>query len=499
MPTIVSSPAPRPRGPRMNPASLVRQLPAIASFKAVQLLSLALFSVLAPRYLGPELFGSFAVVLSLTALWMTSSNLGARYVFGRFVPEYAARGADERVRELFMHMVGARLAVALVAGPALALFLARALPEASTSTLAASCAAFVAMTVAAPMFGIFYGLNQLGASIARESFGRLALLALLVALGAAAGLERATVALLLTHLVALAVGTYLCRDLFRFDRGAFAPREVYAHLRFGLAVLAANFLLRLPWRLGESALALAEVAREEIAYFNIALSAAVAFTRLLGEATTLQIPSLSLRHAAGDSAGRDLGLGVALKFLNVTGVLFVLVVFAAGPWAVRTFWGPQFAGVVPNLLLVAPAALSQPFVRTALSLAVLETRLRRNLELGAAAVAVFCLAAWALVPTLASLGATAALVASSFACAFVAFLRLRPTGVLAAARTRRHLLAVAAPAALLVAAHGAEWAAAAAVPLYLASLFALGVVRRDELLVLVASFRREPPRSADPR
>jgi O-antigen/teichoic acid export membrane protein len=474
----------------MNPASLVGQLPAIVLYKGVHVAGLVLFSVLAPRYLGAELFGRFAVILSLTTLWMTTSNLGARYVFGRFVPEYAASGTGERVSALFMQMVGSRLVVALLVVPLLVLFLGRALPEASVVTLAASGAGFVAMTLAAPMFSIFYGLNRLGTSMGRESFGRLALLALLVALGAEASLERATVAMLLMHATALVIGVWLCRDLFRFDAAAFAPREMLGHLRFGAAVFAANLLLRAPWRLGESALALADVARAEIAYFNIALSAAVAFTRLLGEATTLQIPSLSQRQAAGDGAGRDYGLGVALKFLNVTGVLFVLVVFAAGPWAVRTLWGVEFLGVVPNLLLVAPAALSQPFVRTALSLAVVEGRLRRNLALGASAVVAFVAAAWLLVPRFAAFGATAALLVASVASALVAILQLRGSGVLAVARASRHALVAAAPAGLLLATGGAAWGAAAAIPLYLALLALARVVTREEIARLADSLRR---------
>jgi O-antigen/teichoic acid export membrane protein len=483
-------------GLRVDSAGVLRQLPAIGLFKIVQVAGLALFSVLAPRYLGPELFGSFAVVLSLTALWMTTSNLGAKYVFGRFVPEYAARGADDRVRALFMQMVGSRLALAIAGAPLLALFLGRALPEASTTTLALAAAAFVAMTLAAPMFAVFYGLNRLGASMGRESFGRLALLALLVALGASAGLERATLAVLLTQAAALAAGVWLCRQLFWFDRAAFDPREAFGHLRFGAAVFAANLLLRAPWRLGESALALADVAREEIAFFNVALSASVAFTRLLGEATTLQIPSLSRRQAAGDGAGRDRSLGLALKYLNVAGVLFVLAVFALGPWAVRTFWGEAFRGVVPNLLLVAPAALTQPFVRTALSLAVIESRLRRNLELGAAALAVFVAGCWLLVPRFAGLGATAALVAASLASAGVALLQMRGSGVLAEASCGRHLLVAAAPAVIVVTSGGAPWAAAAAAPVYLALLAAAGVVRRDELRRLLAGIRRPPAADA---
>ena len=473
------------------------QLPEIALFKLVELLSLGLFSVLAPRYLGAELFGRFAVILSLTALWMTTSNFGAKYVFGRFVPEYAASGAGERVRALFAHMVGSRFVLAALAVPLLVLFLRRALPEASTATLLMSGAAFVAMTLGAPMFAIFYGLNRLGTSMGREAFGRPALLVLLFAFGAASGLERASAALFVTHATALAIGVYLCRGLFALERTAFDAHLLFHHLRFGLAVFAANLLLRAPWRLGESALALADVARSEIAFFNIALSAAVAFTHLLGGATTLQIPSLGVKQAAGDHDGRDRSLGLALKHLNILGVLFVLGTFACGPWAVRTLWGPEFLGVIPNLLLVAPAVLTQPYVRTALSLAVVESRLRRNLVLGAVAVGVFAAAALLLVPRFASLGATAALLASSFATALVAVRQLRRSGVLAAARSARHLAAAAAPAGVLALTGGAPWGALVAAPLYLALLAALGVVTRQELRALAdaaSSLRPRAPR-----
>jgi O-antigen/teichoic acid export membrane protein len=489
-------PADRRPDLRMNPTSLVGQLPAVALYKGVQLVGLGLFSVLAPRYLGPELFGRFAVILSLTALWMTTSNLGARYVFGRFVPEYAGKGATESLRALFMHMVGSRFVLAAVAVPLLVLFLRRALPEASTATLLMSGAAFLAMTVGAPMFAIFYGLNRLGTSMGRESFGRFALLALLVAFGAESSLERASAALLATHATALAIGIYLCRGFFRFERAAFDAPSLFGHLRFGLSVFAANLLLRIPWRLGESALALADVPRAEIAFFAIALSAAVAFTRLLGETTTLQIPSLGVQQAAGDYGGRDRSLGLALKHLNILGVLFVLATFAGGPWAVRALWGPEFLGVVPNLLLVAPAVLSQPYVRTALSLAVIESRLRRNLVLGGVAVGVFVAVAALLVPRFASLGATAALLAASFASAFVAALQLRGTGVLDAARSGRHLLAVAPPAAILALTAGAFWGSVGAALLYLALLGPFGVLTRQELGALAAALRRRTPGGA---
>ncbi len=473
----------------MNPTGLVGQLRSIAFFKGLEVAGLALFSVLMPRYLGPELFGRFAVVLSLTGLWMTTSNLGARYVFGRFVPEYAAGEESHRVGALFMHMVGSRLLLVALGAPVFAFALHRALPEASAPTLAFSTATFVAMTMASPMFSIFFGFNQLAASMGREAFGRFALLVLLYLAGASAGLERATGVLLATQVGALATGVYLCRELFVFDRSALEWRSALFHLRFGLAVFAANLLLRVPWRLGEGALAWAGIARAEIAYFSIALSAAVSYTRLLGGLTTLQIPELSLKQVAGEGADRDRNLGIALKYLNVLSMLFVLASFAAGPWAVLHLWGERFLGVIPNLLLAAPTTLSQPFVRTALSLAVVERRLARNFELGIAGFAAFLPTAWLLVPRLGARGATAALLAASLASALVAIFRLRSTGVLTAACSGRHLIAAGIAAGILALTRGAPVGAIAATLAYGALLFALGIVRRDELALVLAQFR----------
>jgi O-antigen/teichoic acid export membrane protein len=169
----------------------------------------------------------------------------------------------------------------------------------------------------------------------------------------------------------------------------------------------------------------------------------------------------------------------------------VLVVFAGGPFLVPLLWGGEYAGVLPHLLLVSPAVLAQPLVRTALSLAVVESRLRRNLELGLVSVTTFAAAAWLLVPRLGALGVTAAIVVSSVVLAVVAIAHLRTTAVLAQARGGRHLLAAAPAAVMLVATRGSVWGAALGIPLYVALLFGLGVLRWNELRFAASALLRE--------
>lgn len=480
---------------RLDPTSLVGQLRPIAFFKGVQLGGMALFTVAAPRFMGPELFGQFVVIMSLNTLWMATSNLGARFIFGRFVPEYASRGATARVRALFMNVVELRVLIALLVAPALYYFLHRVLPQASTLALAGAAASFVLMTVAAPMYSVFYGLNQLGVSMQREAFSRYALLALLFVCGGFSSLERAALALCLMHGIALAWGVYLSRHLFTFARGAHDLRDMIEHGRFGLAIFGSNLLLRMPWRLGESALALAGIAASEIACFNIALSAPVAYTRLLGESISLQVPTLSLKHSVGDRAGRDESLGAGLRFLTAGSLLFVATVLVAGPFGVRLLFGERYLDVLPLLGVVVLATLPAPTIRAALAVATVEGRIGRAVALGGCAVTTFAAMASWLVPRDGARGAAWALVAALVATAGIALVQLRATGVLAAARMRRLVAAALAPVALVVLARGAALPTALAAAVYLVLLFLLGVVTRGELRLLWSeSRRRRAPR-----
>jgi O-antigen/teichoic acid export membrane protein len=474
---------------KINAAGLAAQLPSVLLLKAAQILGMALFMILAPRLMGPNRFGQFAVILSVNALWMTTCSLGGRYVFGRYVPEYASNGQTDRVRAVFMHILLFRLVVIFIATPLLWAALRRLLPQVSNTALVLSACAFAAMTISSTMFAASFGLNRLGISMSKEALGRLLLLLFLLTLGGVQSLERATLALLFTEVTVLVVGLAMTRRLFTMARGVFDLSALLLHVRFGLAIFAANFLLRLPWRLGEGALALLDSPAAEIAFYSVALSATVAFTRVFGSLMTLLIPTLSLKQAAGDPAGRDESLGIALKYLTVVACAFVFSVLILGPWAVRLLLGVEYSGVLPNLSIVALAALFVPFIRSSISLAVVEDRVTRVFQLSVVALTVFLLATALLVPDYASRGSSITLVLAVASAAGVAVLQIRSSRVLQVARTKRHLLAASPPALLLATAGTAPLVAAVAAALYLTLLASLRVVTLDELRRLLRETR----------
>ena len=471
---------------RMNRSGLARQSGPVAILKATQFAGVALAGILIPRWMGPALFGQFAVMFSLITLWRTACNIGGRYIFGRFIPKYASQGESGQIRAVFMHVLGTRVLIASIGAPLLFLALRRLLPGASLAALVAATCTYIAALIAGPLFGVQFGLNRLGLSMINDPMRRFLLLALIVLIGGTQSLERASYSLLLAQLLVLLVGLAAARQLFTLEKSVWDLSRIWEHLRFGIAMYAASLLVRVPWHLGESSLALLEVESADIAYFSVAVAAAGAYARLLVSVTTLLVPSLSLREAEEDSRGRDETLGIALRYLLVAAGLFVLVVIACAPAAIRLLLGEDFLGVVPNLLLISIGTVALPLRSSALAMGVARGRVWQNLQLGLVAVVVFGLVALALIPEFSSKGASAAVGISILCSGLTGAFQLRRTGVPREARLGRLVLA-SSVAALVVGVGGMNSVVAAiAAVVYLVLLSTLGVVRWTELRAFVS-------------
>jgi O-antigen/teichoic acid export membrane protein len=471
----------------MNSDGLARQLRPVVLLKAAQFAGIALSGILIPRWMGPDLFGQFVVLFSVIMLWRTTCNIGGRYIFGRFVPQYASRGKSGEVQAVLMHVLATRAAIALVGAPPLFWLLDRLLPEATTITLIAGASTYVIALIAGPMFGVQFGLNRLGLSMVNDPLRRFSFLILLFLLGGTASLERASLALLTAQALVLIVGLVLARQLLTLRRSAFNPASLWEHVRFGVVVYFASLLIRIPWHLGETALAFQEVDSARIAYFGVAVAATGAVAKIITSATTLLIPSLSIQQEAGDLQARDQTLGLALRYLLVGAGLFACMVIALAPFAIRTLLGEPYLGALPNLLILALGVVALPLRSTALALAVVTGRVRLNMQLGVIAVSVFGVAALLLIPAFEARGASAALSISILITAVVGAFQIRHTGVPTEARIGR--LAIATVAAGLVLQFGGllPLTAALAATVYVTLLSAFRVIRWSELRSFISA------------
>ncbi len=416
------------------PGLALGQARVVMIWKLVEYVGLISFIVIAPRSMGPELYGRFAVLLSVIGLLIMACSLGALPTFGRFAPEYTAKGEKPKIQAVFVQLFFVRALCAILLGAGFLFIIPQLLPGSSALTAIACTGAFLFGALATTCYQIFYGLNVLGRWLSQQALTRILLLILIAILGGWHDLGRASLALMATHLSFLLFGLFLARSYFTLDRSAFHFSFLFSHLRFGVLFFAANLLLIAVWRGGEVVVLLFSRSSAEVAFFNIANAVALAFSALLGQLAFTITPSLTMLHISGKKVERDLWLGYSLKYLSIASFSFLFVVWALGEWAVRIAMGEQFLPVVSNLKVLALGLLPLAFVRTGLSLAVVDKQPRRYLWVAIGALITFLLAAAVLVPRLGSFGASVAIALAQLCAGVVTYFQFPLVPVLAIAR-----------------------------------------------------------------
>lgn len=423
--------------------SLSDQTMTVARWKAVEYAGLVLFTVLAPRFMGPERYGRFAAVVSLVTVLVIASGLGGLATFGRFMPQYTAVGDWPRARSLFVQLFWTRAGVALLLSFGLVLGFPVLVAGGSRSTSLAAAGALLAGATASTCFQLFYGLNSLGRWSLQDALTRPVLLALLGLLGGLQDLERGVFALLLTQLLFLLVGLIWTWPYFRQQRSPFDWPELVAHLRFGFLFFVGNLLLVAVWRSGEVLVLSLSGRADETAYFSIANAVVMAAGLLLIQAAVMAVPSMTALHVADKHDEVADLTGQLLRFLVLGSVVAVVVAYTVGPWAVDAALGAHYRPVVNNLRLMVLGVPATAILAVGLGRALVEKRPGVLMLLNGIAAATFAITSIVLVPRLAALGASLAIAVAFTAAAVASVFCFRLAPALTEARTLRLLTAAA--------------------------------------------------------
>lgn len=465
------------------------QTRAVVLWKTAEYIGLLLFILAVPRLMGPELYGRFAVLLSLIGVLTLITGLGAQAVFARYIPEYEGRGDRERTREVFLHVLIARSLVAMALGVAFIFVFPRLMDGVTATTVVLGMGAFLLTAVGLTSFQLFYGLNSFGRWLTHDALSRILVLAVLALVGGFDSIERAALSLFLAETVLAALGVYWARSFFALGPGTFDASSMWGHLRFGIVFFAASLFLMLAWRGGEIVVALFTRASAEVAYFNIANAAVMAFAGLVGQLTTVLTPSVTSLYLAGRSEQMEAWLGYSLKYLTILSFGFILLVFVFGRWAVSVLLGEEYVAVLPNLEILVLALPLVALINTGFSLAVARHQPREAVTAAVAGLVSYLALAAILVPAFDSVGASLALVFSLVVSSALAYFRLSLSPLLARALYWRVL------AGGFLVAGGVRVMAGRWPPLglilalgFVPLLFRSGVVTREECTKLLALF-----------
>ena len=372
-----------------------------------------IFAAVVPRAMGPQVYGQFSLIESMSLWFGIFSGLGAVSMMTRFVPEFVTKGDHAGLRRMASGLLALRIASG-AAGSAAYLGLAAIWLRDISPVAIGLVAIGVALRLASNLpFTLFLGLNQ----AARWEMGvvlRRALTLPLVYAGfRMAGLAGAAAGVLMAELGVLLTGLWWSREyldwaFLRIDRKFLEP-----FLRFSTAFFAGNVLILLFQQGGPAAVKFLSGDYAETAYYTIAFQAYLSITSAAWRLLSAFGPLLSSLHTRGNFDQLKTWVERLLKLFSVTTVLgCALTVTLAGP-IVRLVLGPGYEPVIRLLPVLALATHWYGLGGLARMLAVTYGEPRVSISSAALQLVTFLAASSLLVPAMGSLGACLGIVIAS--------------------------------------------------------------------------------------
>jgi O-antigen/teichoic acid export membrane protein len=473
----------------------VRNAGWVVGQRGVLVVIAALFALFVPRMMGPEVFGRYALLTSVSMWFGLMSGLGAVSLLTRQVPQFVATGDLAGLRKLMTNLLALRVSMGALTATGYFLLVALALGEHDWLAIAFIGGAVFTRTVANLCFTLFLGLNQ----AARWGLGELTRRALILAgvlVGyPLAGLTGACAGFLVANVIVLIIGvigawSYLDWSLLDLRRHYLSP-----YLRIGTAFAAGNLMLTLAQQSGETVVRLSTGSFAEVGYFGAAHSIYMTGAHALWQAAIAFGPMLVALMTAGEAAAVGEWLSRLLKSMCILGSLAALTTVFLAADLVPLVLGAEFHSVSVTVLPMAFALLPLSLGCVGRLAALVADRPGLSAAAGAGELITF----WTLGPLLAwKYGATgmaaAAFVATSLYASIIVW---RTRGVLPFS-LRGGATAVALALGLLPLAmfRGSTTRnlalAGVALAIYVALLAWRQVITREELLALRRAARAKP-------
>ena len=316
------------------------------------------WAVAIPRLLGPDDYGSLAVVNSLIEIAATVSGLGAAAVFARFHPTILAGSG----RAAFAQ--AASLYIVVIAGLGTVLGAVVWLSLRSMGTLGPGYLVAVAGGVGAVLLAIFYGSNArlYGENRLREyslwAPGKLmAAVVLVPLLHRWRGVAGAVYGLVAANGLGVLAMTIVSRPLTAHCFTRSSLRWLREFLPFGVLAMSASLTITATVRGGNIALAAIGTPSDQVAFFALGVNIVFQAQFLASSLGQGLVPTLSHLIERGDQQRAQEWIARCAKYQVVMGLLFVATVLLVGEPALDLVLGDKYQGLWPIAVALSPGAI----------------------------------------------------------------------------------------------------------------------------------------------
>lgn len=370
------------------------------------------FALLVPRLMGPDVYGRYSLLSSLSVWILLFSSLNLTDVIGRFVPELILRDDRDGLQRLWSDLFTVRLASAALAAGVFLGITALWLRDLDTAILATVATMILVRAVADLVFAAFVGFNQAGRWQLGETVRQWLSVGLVIVGYNLGALQGAVAGLLLTELIVLALGTRwirarLSRPALRLDVQRSLP-----YLRFGLIFFVSGLFHT---ALGGSAEALVRAITgdyAQVGYVGLAWRVFMTIAMAIPQLSSAFIPLLSTLHAQGQSEAVKVWLERLLRYALVGGVLATLGVLFLAEDVVPVVLGAEFSPAAGNLMWLILTLIPMAYGTAARAVAVTYVRPRLALQAAAVHLIAFWLLALPLVAWLGGVGSSISMFAA---------------------------------------------------------------------------------------
>jgi O-antigen/teichoic acid export membrane protein len=317
--------------------------------RAFHVVAAALFAVLVPRLMGPDVFGQYSLLTSVSMWFAMLSGLGAVSLMTRVVPKYTAAGDIAGLRTLFSSLLALRTGTGVMTAVTYLAIVVWVLGERDWVSAALIAAAVFTRTVGNLCFTLFLGLNQAARWGMGDLVRRILTLAGVLVGFPLGGLPGACAGFLFANVVVLIVGVlgarpYLAWASLDLRRSYLAP-----FLRTGTSFAAGNLLLALAQRSGETIVRLATSDYAEVGFFGAAYSIYLTGAHALWQGAMAFSPLLVGLLHQGQTHAVLVWLERLLKWMAIAASMALLATVMVGDDLVPLVLGHAYSVVGDSL------------------------------------------------------------------------------------------------------------------------------------------------------
>lgn len=472
----------------------IKNISTVAILKFAQYPFLALTMVLIPRLMGADVYGEYALVISIiTVAWSIIDFGASAELFGRFVPELQMTKREDSVRKLYSNIVGMRLLLGVIAAVILFPILSATYADRFSPIIFIIIGLVVLMReVEMAPYSLLYGLNKLGHQSAQLPMRRAFSLVTLLIMYNLFGFTGAILSTLIVDILLTLIGFIWTRPHISLSdlKPDFAFMKPF--LAFDAVFFLSAVMLNIWQRSGNLLIERLTGDTQQVALFDLPNQAYIVTTIMIFVAIDSLVPIFtSLLLTGREQKLREWSMVISKYTAVLAALIFWAFVFL-GIHIAPLLLGQDYIATVPNGIWLLAGLFPMAITQLGFVFSVSYKKPWRYFVALCCSFAVFLITSFILIPMYGAVGCSIATFVSSIASATVLYISHKQRlgnsilyGLLALG-----LSGIYAPFLLFRADLVRDTAfLLIGSLLYLGLLLLLRVIRRDEITRVVQSLR----------